>query len=128
MKENCVAKDILKKLKIEDYVILDELNNALSYLEEDSNILENLTTLAKNKQIDPFIGRFNLIDRIDSILSKKKKNNCILLGDAGVGKTGLVEGLAYYYLENKFNKTIQELHENQVIHYFLLFCFFVGKL
>lgn len=110
MKENCVAKDILKKLKIEDYVILDELNNALSYLEEDSNILENLTSLAKNKKIDPFIGRFNLIDRIDSILSKKKKNNCILLGDAGVGKTGLVEGLAYYYLENKPDKTIYSLN------------------
>ena len=110
MNKNSVAKDILKKLKIEDYVILDELNNALSYLEEDSNILENLTSLAKNKQIDPFIGRFNLIDRIDSILSKKKKNNCILLGDAGVGKTGLVEGLAYYYLENKPDKTIYSLN------------------
>lgn len=110
MKKNSVAKDILKKLKIEDYVILDELNNALSYLEEENNILENLTSLAKNKQIDPFIGRFHLIDRIDSILSKKKKNNCILLGDAGVGKTGLVEGLAYYYLENKPKKTIYSLN------------------
>lgn len=108
--KNSVAKDILKKFRIEEYEILDELNNALSYLEEENSILENITMLARNKKIDPFIGRFNLIDKIDSILSKKKKNNCMLLGDAGVGKTGLVEGLAYYYLENDENKRIYSLN------------------
>ena len=108
--KNSVVSDILKKLHIDDYVILDELNNALTYLEDESSILENITVLARNKEIDPFIGRLDLIDRIDSILSKKKKNNCMLLGDAGVGKTGLVEGLAYYYLDNDSEKTIYSLN------------------
>lgn len=107
--KNTVASEILKRLHIENYVILDELNNALSYLESQSSILENITLLAKNKKIGPFIGRGDIIDKIDSILSRKKKNNCILLGDAGVGKSGIVEGLAFYYLKKNENITIYSL-------------------
>ncbi|MCD6232787.1 AAA family ATPase [bacterium] len=54
----------------------------------------NLTTLAREGKLDPVIGRENEIRRIMQILSRRTKNNPVLIGEAGVGKTAIVEGLA----------------------------------
>ncbi len=54
----------------------------------------NLTELAKENKLDPVIGRQNEIERVIQILSRRTKNNPVLLGEAGVGKTAIVEGLA----------------------------------
>ncbi|MFH1956227.1 MAG: AAA family ATPase [Patescibacteria group bacterium] len=54
----------------------------------------NLTQLAKEDKLDPVIGRENEIKRIMQVLSRRTKNNPILIGEAGVGKTAVVEGLA----------------------------------
>jgi ATP-dependent Clp protease ATP-binding subunit ClpC len=54
----------------------------------------NLTKLAKEDKLDPVIGRKNEIERVIQILSRRTKNNPVLLGEAGVGKTAIVEGLA----------------------------------
>jgi ATP-dependent Clp protease ATP-binding subunit ClpC len=54
----------------------------------------DLTALAKENKLDPVIGRRNEIDRVIQILSRRTKNNPVLLGEAGVGKTAIVEGLA----------------------------------
>ncbi|MDD4151588.1 MAG: ATP-dependent Clp protease ATP-binding subunit [Candidatus Gracilibacteria bacterium] len=54
----------------------------------------NLTEEAKNGKIDPVIGRENEIERLISILNRKTKNNPILVGEPGVGKTAIIEGLA----------------------------------
>lgn len=54
----------------------------------------NLTALAKDNKLDPVIGRDNEIRRIIQILSRRTKNNPVLLGDPGVGKTAIIEGLA----------------------------------
>jgi ATP-dependent Clp protease ATP-binding subunit ClpB len=54
----------------------------------------NLNTLAKQKKLDPIIGREKEIKRIIEILSRRTKNNPILIGEPGVGKTAIVEGLA----------------------------------
>ncbi|KAK4272238.1 hypothetical protein QN277_020822 [Acacia crassicarpa] len=54
----------------------------------------DLTKMAKQGQLDPVIGRENKIERILQILGKKKQNNLCLVGDPGVGKTGIVEGVA----------------------------------
>ncbi len=54
----------------------------------------NLTADAKNAKLDPVIGREKEIERVMQVLSRRSKNNPILLGDAGVGKTAIVEGLA----------------------------------
>ncbi len=54
----------------------------------------NLTELAKQDKLDPVIGRTNEIERVVQILSRRTKNNPVLLGEAGVGKTAIVEGLA----------------------------------
>ena len=54
----------------------------------------DLTLLAKEGKLDPVIGRQNEIERITQILARRTKNNPILIGEAGVGKTAIVEGLA----------------------------------
>ena len=54
----------------------------------------DLTELAKGGELDPVIGRTNEIERLIQILCRRTKNNPVLLGEAGVGKTAIVEGLA----------------------------------
>ena len=54
----------------------------------------DLTDLAKERKLDPVIGRRKEIERVMQILSRRTKNNPVLLGEAGVGKTAIVEGLA----------------------------------
>jgi ATP-dependent Clp protease ATP-binding subunit ClpC len=54
----------------------------------------DLTELAKKGELDPVIGRKNEIERVIQILCRRTKNNPVLLGEAGVGKTAIVEGLA----------------------------------
>ena len=54
----------------------------------------DLTVLAKENKLDPVIGRENEIERVIQILSRRTKNNPVLIGDPGVGKTAIVEGLA----------------------------------
>ncbi len=54
----------------------------------------DLTELAKEGKLDPVIGRKDEIDRVIQILCRRRKNNPVLLGDAGIGKTAIVEGLA----------------------------------
>jgi ATP-dependent Clp protease ATP-binding subunit ClpB len=66
--------------------------------ENQGNPLEqytvNLTDLAKKGKLDPIIGRDNEVRRLIQILSRRTKNNPVLLGDPGVGKTAIIEGLA----------------------------------
>ncbi|MBD3379434.1 MAG: AAA domain-containing protein [Candidatus Omnitrophica bacterium] len=54
----------------------------------------DLTEMASQEELDPVIGRSNEIQRVVQILSRRKKNNPVLIGEAGVGKTAIVEGLA----------------------------------
>jgi len=54
----------------------------------------NLTAMAEKGELDPVIGREREIDRLTTILSRRTKNNPVLIGEAGVGKTAIVEGLA----------------------------------
>lgn len=61
----------------------------------------NLTEQAKNNKIDPVIGREQEIRRVMEILSRRTKNNPILIGDPGVGKTAIVEGLAQKIAEGR---------------------------
>jgi ATP-dependent Clp protease ATP-binding subunit ClpC len=54
----------------------------------------DLTELAKRGKLDPVIGRKREIERVIQVLCRRTKNNPVLLGEAGVGKTAIVEGLA----------------------------------
>jgi ATP-dependent Clp protease ATP-binding subunit ClpA len=61
----------------------------------------NLNNMAREGKIDPIIGREDEIQRIIQILSRRRKNNPLLVGDSGVGKTAIAEGLAKAIVENK---------------------------
>lgn len=76
-----------------------------------NNFSKNLTFLALMGELDPVIGRFKEIERICQILSRKKKNNPLLIGQPGVGKTAIAEGLAMFLINNRvpsilYNKKI----------------------
>ncbi|HEF1579810.1 TPA: AAA family ATPase [Campylobacter coli] len=86
--------------KIQDFKQNSEIENLNSYASD-------LTLLAQKGKIDPLIGRKFELERIIQILSRRKKNNPILIGEAGVGKTAIVEGLALVIAEKKVPKNLQ---------------------
>lgn len=61
----------------------------------------DLTEMARNDKLDPVIGRKNEIERVIQVLCRRTKNNPVLIGEAGVGKTAIVEGLAHSIVKNE---------------------------
>ena len=70
------------------------------------NFGRDITKLAEEDKLDPIIGRENEIERVSQILSRRKKNNPILIGEPGVGKTAIVEGLALRITQRKVSRTL----------------------
>ncbi len=114
----CSARDILQKFKIDKATILkilselknlkgDEMNQPKKY-RAILKYTRNLTKLAKENKLDPVIGRDNEISRIIQILSRRTKNNPILIGEAGVGKTAIVEGLALRIAMNDVPESLKD--------------------
>ena len=98
------ARDLLTKFKIDRervLHVLQEVRKSVSEVPKENKKLKSLlkytrslTDLAKQNKLDPVIGRDEEISRIIQILSRRTKNNPILIGEAGVGKTAIAEGLA----------------------------------
>ncbi len=82
----------------------------------------NLNDLAKSGKIDPLIGREDLIMRTAQVLCRRRKNNPLLVGEAGVGKTAIAEGLAQLIVDNKAPEPIA----NSTIYTLDLGCLLAG--
>jgi ATP-dependent Clp protease ATP-binding subunit ClpC len=70
------------------------------------NFGRDLTKIAENGKLDPIIGREKEIERVAQILSRRKKNNPILIGEPGVGKTAIAEGLALRIVQKKVSRVL----------------------
>jgi len=93
-----VGAEMLKILNLDIEVLKRDVEDIFNLYskndEEDLSPYPFLINLSKQAMVHPFIKRSNYIERINYILNKKQKNNPLLIGSAGVGKTAIVEGLA----------------------------------
>ena len=85
-----------------------EVSNEKTVTENLDKYGRNLTNLAKDNKFDPIIGRELEIERIIQILSRRTKNSPCLVGDPGVGKTAIVEGLAQKVAEGNIPSTLKD--------------------
>jgi len=98
----------LNKESAREEVVEEEKNVNPQIARMITQFCTDLTAKAKSKKIDPVIGRDKEIEEIELVLARRTKANAILIGDPGVGKTAIAEGLARKIVENTVPKFIQE--------------------
>jgi ATP-dependent Clp protease ATP-binding subunit ClpC len=126
-----LASQILQQFGITYEVVKEELTNILSGKSSappqrsspekkpdrsKTPVLDNfgrdLTKLAAEDKLDPIVGREKEIERVAQVLSRRKKNNPVLIGEPGVGKTAIAEGLAIRIIQKKVSRV---LHDKRVV-------------
>ena len=123
--EHTKAKELLRengldRIKFKDYFVnhfqMEDSKDTSTETELEGESQEpmlrdftiDLTEMAENGELDPLIGRELEVNRVIHILSRRRKNNPILVGDAGVGKTAIAEGLAQAIADKKVPEDLQD--------------------
>jgi len=119
-----VAAQVLRTFDVMMETVKEELDNILRGQDKGREQKEksqtpaldhfgrDLTELAIREELDPVIGRGNEIQRVAQILARRKKNNPVLIGEPGVGKTAIAEGLAMRIVEKQVSRV---LHNKRVV-------------
>ncbi len=104
---NVLKSEILKILGMQSGAAPGEKTAEKTKTPTLDEFAQNLTSLAIEDRLDPVIGRDKEIDRVIRILTRKTKNNPVLIGEAGVGKTAIVEGLAQRVVKKQVPEPLQ---------------------
>lgn len=99
MNEICSGLEIIASSQVRGE-LYDAIKPKISHLPNLFRYGKNLTDIAIVKKNDPLIGRINEVERVLQVLSRRTKNNPCLIGEAGVGKTAIVEGVAELFVRN----------------------------
>jgi len=114
------ASFYIQQAEIEKEKFAEYINNEVSEQDEDENnssgqadralraFTTNLNDSVKKEKIDPVIGRIDELENIALALGRRSKNNIILVGDPGVGKTSIAEGLAFNIVNNRVPEFLKE--------------------
>jgi ATP-dependent Clp protease ATP-binding subunit ClpC len=126
--KNSIAYVVLDKLNIDIEALQDEIIEVMDwdidYVDKEPETIHplsqfsfvtNLTEEIKNKPLPPLVMRKDILNRINNVIHKKFKRNVLLIGNAGVGKTAIVEGLATSFVESNKNKQILSLNVNSLV-------------
>lgn len=109
--KNTIFLSMIDQLGIELKDLLEDLRDVFDLSDEDDlEYTTNITKKAINNELDRFIGREDYLNRMQLIIERKNKNNPLLIGNAGVGKSALVEGLAGFYLKQNKDYEIISLN------------------
>jgi ATP-dependent Clp protease ATP-binding subunit ClpA len=113
MRKAGIEKDKFLEFILKDVNIVEEKESDTVNKQLEKFLIQyctNLTAKAKNKQIDPVIGREKEIEDLTLILARRTKSNVMLIGDPGVGKTAIAEGIARKIVEGKVPKFIENFN------------------
>ncbi len=113
MNKNTIACSILEALDLSIEELIEDVRDIYDFDHQDTNeisFVRNITKEAKNEELDTFVDRSEYLRRLDVILHRKYKNNPLLIGNAGVGKTAIVEGYAQKLVQEKSDVSILALN------------------
>lgn len=115
--KDTIFEALIKKINLNSIILIEDLKEYfyINGSEEINNYSINLTMLAKENKLNKMIGREDYIERMKIVLGRKNKNNILLIGGAGVGKTSLVEGLCYEFLREHSEFEIVSVNVSSLI-------------